>query len=446
MRATLDWSHDLLDEPERVLFRRLSVFAGGFSLTAAEAVGAAGEVCTEEVPELLGRLVEQSMVAAEVIGNEEARYGMLEPVRQYALDKLEDHEDIEEAHRRHAALFLALAERGSPELQGPQQVEWLERLERENGNLRVAMSWALRTGEVETAAQLGWALWPFWWVRGQHREGRRWMEMLLERNPPASLRTTALLVAGQMAYAHGGYEACKRYTSESLELAREMGDTARAAHAVHGLGLLALNDSDLDTARSRLEEAMNLHLERGDEQMISAIRTHLGTVLYLRGDLDDATAIMEEGLTVAQRSGDRVNTYVALYNLAQVDLARGVHDRAATFLLEGVKLSQEMRDQANLAYFLEGLGVIAGLQGETLRSARLFGVSERLLEEAGGSVYNYYKPDRSLYERTRSQVRTRLGEEVFEAARAEGHAMIFEEAIEYALVPDTEWSRGDSNH
>jgi tetratricopeptide (TPR) repeat protein len=318
---------------------------------------------------------------------------------------------------------------------GERQVEWMQRLEQESGNLRAAMSWALDTGEVETAARLGWALWPFWWVRGHHREGRRWMEVLLELDPPAAFRAVALLVAGQMAYAQGDYEACKEYASESLELAREVGDTARAAHAVHGLGLLALNDSDLDTARSRLEEALNLHLKggSGSEQMISAIRTQLGTVLRLQGDLDGAAAMTEEGLRVARRFGDRVNAYAALYNLAQVALARGVHDKAATFLKDGVKLSQEMRDQANLAYFLEGLAVIVAARGEAGRSARLFGASTGLLEEVGASVYNYYKPDRSLHEHTWERVHSLLGEAAFAEAWTEGRAMTFDRAVAYAL-------------
>ncbi len=321
---------------------------------------------------------------------------------------------------------------------GERQVEWMERLEQESGNLRAAMSWALGTGEVETAARLGWALWPFWWVRGHHREGRRWMEVLLELDPPAAFRAVALLVAGQMAYAQGDYEACKEYASESLELAREVGDTARVAHAVHGLGLLALNDSDLDTARSRLEEALNLHLKSGggSEQMISAIRTQLGTVLLLQGDLYGAAAMMEEGLEVARRCGDRVSTYAALYNLAQVSLARGDYDGAAAIFKEGITLTEQMRDQANLAYFLEGLAVVAGKREEAERSARLSGAAEGLLEAVGATVYNYYRPDRSLYEHTVSAMRSRLGDAAFEAAQDEGREMSFGQAVAYALEED----------
>jgi predicted ATPase len=208
MRATLDWSHDLLSEPERELFRRLSVFSGGFTLEAAEAVGTAGSVAVEDVLGLLGTLVEQSLVVA---GGDEVRYGMLEPVRQYALEKLEQSRAAEETRRRHARFFLDLAELADPELRGPRQVEWLERLEQENDNLRAAVSWVLSAGDYDTAARLGWGLHSFWWTRGYQREGRRWMEATLEHELPPASRPRALLAAASMAYAQGDYRTADEY-------------------------------------------------------------------------------------------------------------------------------------------------------------------------------------------------------------------------------------------
>ena len=190
MHAALDWSYDLLSEPEKGLFGRLSVFAGGFTLEAAEAVGAGGEVNAEEVLGLLGSLVEQSLVAVEQEpGSAEARYGMLEPVRQYALERLEAGGEAEEARRWHAAFFLDLAERAH-RLMGSGQVEWLGRLDRETANLRAAMNWSL-DNEAETAARLGWALRPYWWIRGYHDEGRRSMEEVLAHDLRPGLRGRA---------------------------------------------------------------------------------------------------------------------------------------------------------------------------------------------------------------------------------------------------------------
>ena len=439
MRSTLDWSHDLLSQEERVLFRRLSVFAGGFTLEAAEAVGAAGEAGPEDALTLLGELAEQSLVTAQppADGASGARYGMLEPVRQYAREKLEESGEARAIRGKHATYYLALAERAHPELQTARQVEWLGRLDREYGNLRAAMSWALSEGEAEIATRLGWALWLFWWVRGHQAEGRRCMETLLERHAPADQRTVALAVAGTMAYTQGDFEACEKFFVEGVGLARRLDDTPRLAHQVQGLGLLALERSNPGEAAARFEEALGLYLAAGgNDQMVSFVRTQLGTVLLLRGDHDRAAEMMEEGLAVARRVGDRTSTYVALYNLAQVALARDDLASAASLLREGVTLSREMRDRANLAHFSEGLAVVTEGRGESERSARLFGVAEGLLEEVGAPVYNYYLPDRALYDKTRTAVRSGLGEESFEEARNEGREMGFEQAVAYALGDD----------
>jgi predicted ATPase len=433
MRATLDWSHDLLDEPERALFRRLSVFYGGFSLEAVEAVGAAGDVGTEDALDPLGRLVEQSLVTAGPDGSG-MRYEMLEPVRQHASEKLEESGESGTVSRTHATFFLALAEQAYPELRGPRQGEWLDRLEREDGNLRAAMGWSLSAGDDDTTTRLGWALWVFWWLRGYQREGRQWMEALLERDLPASLRTIALAVAATMDYTQGYYESCERYLQESLELARGVGDKVRAAHAVYGLGTLALNRQDLETARSWLQEALSLYLEVGDnDQMISNVRNRLGTLLLIQGDHDRAATMIEEGLALARKRGDRLGINDALYVLTQIAQARGDHDLAARRFEEGVALSAEMGDRANLGYFLEGLAVVAGVRVEAKRSVCLFGAAEGLLEAVEAPVYDYFEPNRSLYERTKAAMRSQLGEEAFEAAWAEGRAMTFEQAVEYAL-------------
>ncbi|MDQ3926428.1 MAG: helix-turn-helix domain-containing protein [Actinomycetota bacterium] len=447
MRATLDWSHELLSEPERALFRSLSVFSGGFTLEAAEAVSSVGEGGAEDVLESLGHLVEQSLVTAGADRDENGtRYGMLEPVRQYAGANLEESGEAERAKRRHAAFFLALAERAYPELRGPRQGEWLDRLERENGNLRAAMSWALAAGKVETATRLGWALWVFWWLRGHKQEGRRWMEALLEHNLSASLRAIALAVAGQMAFTQGDYESCERYLQESLELAREVGDAIRAAHAVYVLGLLSLNGQDLEAARSRLEEALSLYLEIGDNnQMVASVRSHLGTLLLIQGDHDQAAAMMEEGLALARELGDRLGISNALYTLAQVAQSRGDHDLAARRFAEGVTLSEEIGDRANLGYFLEGLAVVAGVRGEAERSARLFGAAKGLLQAVEAPVYDYYEPNRSLYERTAAAVRSQLGESAFKEAWAGGQATTFEQAVAYALEEGNGMARGTAD-
>jgi len=439
MSATLDWSYDLLTEPEKALFGQLSVFVGGFSLEAAEAVGAAEADDDSSVLHLLGELVGQSLVAVEALPDanaNEPRYGMLEPVRQYASEKLEESGESATASRRHATFFLELAERAYPELRGEHQGEWLAKLEHENGNLRAAIGWAISEGEAETASRLGWALWLFWWLLGHQREGRRWMERLLEQDSPAVLRAIDSTVAGIMAYTQGEYEASQSHLEEGLELARNVDDTTRTAFATYVLGLLSLNTQDYPTARSRLEEALSLFLERGDAQDAATVRNHLGALLLVQGDFDKAAATIEDSLALARRLGDRLGINDALYTLAQVAQARGDHNLAALRFEEGVKLSAEMKDQANLGYFLEGLAVVAGVRGEVERSARLFGAAEGMLRAVEAPVYDVYGPNRSFYERTRSATRSRLGESAFEEVQAEGRAMTYEQVVEYALKGD----------
>jgi tetratricopeptide (TPR) repeat protein len=435
VRATLDWSHDLLYEPEKALFRRLSVFAGGFTLEAAEAVGTAGDVAAEGALESLGRLVEQSLVTAELDGDG-MRYAMLEPVRQYAREKVEESGEAEETLRRHAAFFLNFAELAYPELRGPRQAEWLERLERENGNLRSAMGWALSAGEVETGARMGWALYLFWRLRGHHDEGRGWMEVLLERDLPKALQPRVVMVAAFMTYTQGDYEASEGYSAEALELARRTRDTLCTAYAWCMLGMGAMRRRDYEAATSCFEEALPLFRRSGEEVQMPVMHALLGTALLIQGDYDRAVPMFEEGLEMARRRDDRIGVCSALYHLAQVALVRGDHGLAARLLEEGVAISEQMRDQANLSYFLEGLAVVASVQGSAERSTHLFGAAERLLEAVGAPVYNYYKPDPSLYERTISATRSRLGVADFEEALAKGRAMTFDQAVAYALEDD----------
>jgi tetratricopeptide (TPR) repeat protein len=398
-------------------------------------VGAAGEATTTEVLGLVGRLVEQSLVVAvnTDANSEQPRYRMLEPVRQYAQELLEESEEAEETRRRHAAFFLALAERAEPEIRGPDQVEWLERLEQEHGNLRAAMGRALFAGDVEIAARLGWALWLFWWYHGHHREGRRWMEAVLERELSPASRTKALMVAGSLSYGHGDYEQSEKYCKECLKLYRQVGDEARSGWAQAGLGLVAMGRSDHEEAASLLEAALRSLREADEDYGVALVFTFLGILALMDGNEDKATPMFEESLTVARRLGDRPHTYIALYNLAQVALSRGDHSRAATLFEEAVTLSEQIGDRANVAYCLEGLAVVASARGETQRSARLIGAAEGLHEAVGVPVYVYYEPHRSLYESTVAAVRSQMGEDAFEAALAEGKSMTFEQAVAYAL-------------
>jgi predicted ATPase/DNA-binding XRE family transcriptional regulator len=431
MRATLDWSYGLLLN-ERELFRRLSVFVGGFDLPAAEAVGASGRIDAEDVLEHLGSLVEQSLVAADPDAGGGARYGMLEPIRQYAAEKLEESNEGEQTRRRHATHYLDLGERAASELWGPRQAGWLEGLERENVNFRAAITWAIGAGEPETAGRLCWALWLFWWARGHHREGRRLSEEILVSGLPAAWRARVLPVAASMFYAQNEHNAAEARWREGLSVSLREQDSLAEGYCRAGLGLAELARGDPEAAAASFGEALPI-LDACGDPLSSLAQVWLGTTSLLRGDAARAEREVGKGLASARARGDTLCTYVALYNLAQLALARGDLGSAAGALEEGVQLSGQTRDTANLGHFLGALSAVAALRGEATRSAVLLGAAEESLREVGAPVYNFYNPVPSLQERASAEARAILGDAGFEGLRADGREMNSERAIVYAL-------------
>ena len=428
LRNTIKWSYDLLDEPERELFMRLGVFAGGFSLEAVEVLSG-GEI---DVLDELEHLVEQSLLKAE-FGPHGTRYWALEPVRQFADELLENSEGAEQFREAHAGFYAQLALQAEGLLQGPSQLEWLSRLDTENDNLRAAMSWALAKGRHDLVAALGRGLWMFWWLHGHQEEGRRFMEAALQKDPPDLPRAVEQAVAGAMALVQGDHKASIAYLRQAIALARELQNYELLAFGLHTLGLAALNEPDLETAESSFLEALPIFLAGGNDLMVSGLRTHLGTVALIKGDLDGAEASMTEALDIARKVGDNVSTYFALYNLAQVALSRADFDKAAPLLAEGLALAGQVQDQTNLAYYLEGWAVVLGARGEGERSARLMGASQQLREAAEVATYNYLTPSRPLYEQTVAKVKAQIGEDAFDKASTEGRALSLKEAVSYAL-------------
>ena len=435
MRAALDWSHDLLAEGEQILFRRLSVFAGGFGLEAAEAVGAVEDLEVEDTLDLLGRLVEQSLVVADASPGE-MRYRMLEPVRQYALEKLEESGEAEEVRRRHAGYYLTLGEQAGRKLKGPEQPTCLGRLETELGNLRAAMGWAIEYGEIETLACTAWFMWKFWWLRGHQDEGRRWMEAALARNPnllPAPVRARLLYVTATLGRGLGDSESTRPLIEESLGLFRRLEDEPGIADALCTAGLIALGQDQYDEGLAFLEEAVTLNLKVGRKRAAGAMLGYAATVPLAQGDLAQARRLAERALSLSRASkGARDVVYVALHPMAAVARTEGDHERAERLLEESLMLSVEIGDESNVAYCLEGLAGIAAFEDNLERAAQLWGAAEALLEATEVIAYPHAS-DRSHYEHQVADARARLEEEVWKRAWAQGRAMTREQAIEYAL-------------
>ncbi len=434
LHATMDWSHELLGQKERALFRRLSVFAGGFSLEAAESVCAGEELERDEVLELLSHLVDKSMVTAREEAGE-ARYRLLETVQQYGREKLSELGEVGQARERHVGCYLALAEEAEPELKGERQVAWLERLERDHDNLRATMAWLLGRGEPEKAAGLGWALWLFWGIRGHFAEGRRWMEQALSAKGgamPASARAKALFVAGMMANYQGDHRSAEPLIEESLTLFRELEDKPGTAYALSNAGFAASGQGRHQRAITLNAEAVDLFLEV-EEKWGAAIQLCFLAVAWRdRGDHVRAKPLAERGLALSREVGERQAISAALYTLATLSQAERDHESARDLFEEGLKLSAELGNEADVAHCLEGLASIAGAEGRIVCAARLWGAEEALLENIEAAVYTYV-PDRSLRRSRVAAARARLDEEAFDVAWAEGKAMTPEQAIEYAL-------------
>jgi predicted ATPase/DNA-binding XRE family transcriptional regulator len=390
MRATLDWSYNLLSEEEKALFRRLSVFAGGFALEATEAVGANQETNAEDVLELLGRLVEQSLVLAQPGEDSgEVRYSMLEPVHQYGLERLELSDEAEEARQRHAEYYLALAEQTEPELWGPRQVALLDRLEEEHDNLLAALRWARETGDVEIGLRLAGSLGWFWWTRGYLEEGRRWAEEFLEENDASGhpvggiVRAKALHGMGQLAFGKGDLARAVELFEESLALYRESGDEGGVAIVMVQLGQIARTRGEHGRALALSDEGLALSRKLGDRMGAAIALNTLGCIERQRGDAESAMARHEESLALFMELGhDRAVAYT-LTNLALAALEHGEFERALALHEESLALYQRLGDKTGMALVLVNLGDAAREQGDHGRAVALYDEALGLYRELG---------------------------------------------------------------
>jgi len=357
---------------------------------------------------------------------------MLEPVRQYALERLRESGEADEARWRHARYYLALAEEAEPKIKGHDQGEWLDRLEAENDNLRAAIGWSVEAGGPRTAARLGWALGMYWVMRARHSEGRLLMEQTVARGTdlPAEMRARALWALSACVYGSGENERLMALCEEGVTLFRKVGDTRAEAYTLGMMGFAALQLGELDRATRILEEALEMFREQGDDWASAQVLTHLAVVPLRRGDYPRAATYAEEALELTRRTGDRLAANIALYLLAQAASALGEDEQATRYFRDALALTFEVADKTNAAYCLQGLAAAAGARDEPRRAARLLGAAEALLEAAG--THLYAQMDYELYQRVADAIREQLGEGAWTAARDEGRAMSFEEAVSYA--------------
>jgi predicted ATPase/DNA-binding CsgD family transcriptional regulator len=473
LRGTLKWSYALLSEYEKSIFRRLSVFAGGFPLEAVEAVVTDDEVDEEDVLDLLSGLVDKSLVVVEPNEDGRVRYRLLEPVRQYALEQLQESGETEAVRRRHTAYFLELAEESELRLWGTEEATWLDRLEGEHDNLRAAVSWAIERGEVELGLRFAAALRWFWYARGHYGEGRGWLEQALAKGGQvgAASRARALDALGWLAHDQGDMDQAVAAAEEGLKLgtkaqiegscaasfrnllgeaARHRGDYHQATeHFEEGLSLyrgvadrrgiawslgnLANVSSDrgeYERAVALYEEGLALCRELGGAQPLGDYLSSLGYEFLLQGDYQRAAALNEQAASLLRNQGHRGGLQYALDNLGWAALVRGDRERARSLHEESLALCRDLGDRLVASESMYGLACSAGIGGEAERAARMFGAARALREAVG---YEHAPRERALREPYFAAARSSLDKASWEGAFAEGQAMTLEEAVEYAL-------------
>jgi predicted ATPase len=452
LRSTLDWSYGLLSASEQVMFARLGVFAGPFSLPAAEAVGAgspdpAPAMGPGLVLETLGSLVDSSLVQADTRGGE-PRFALLETIRAYALERLGDGDWVQ-AHDRHAAYFLALAEPAAAEFAGRGQLAWLDRLEAEHDDLLAAMSWLVDQGPPEQALHLFSATWRFWWLRGHTAEFAPLGEQIAassERLPPQQ-RAIALSAAGFILISNGDQAKTETLFGQNLELYRQLSDglgEVLTATVMGVLGYLAALRRDypratdlLGQSQARLREVRDDNLSGYDRLQhlltIALVDNLLGQIRLSQADNDGAARLFTGGLTVARRAQDPISLLISLYDLALASQAQGDLAEAAGHLKEGLALAAEAGDETTAAYYLEGLAAVAGQQDNPQRAVRLRAAARSLLEAKGSGWLHAVVPRVPHDDAVLDALRSRMGEAAFEEAQAWGASTGSRRAREYAL-------------
>ncbi|MFN8457166.1 MAG: tetratricopeptide repeat protein [Anaerolineae bacterium] len=434
LRATIDWSYNLLSETERLLLRRLAVFAGGWNLEAAEFVCSGEGIESEAVLEVLTSLVNKSLVGLKREQGMEARYRLLETIRQYADEKLVESGEAERSHERHRDWFLALAERVEPELyRGRDQVAWSNRLEVEHDNLRVALDGLLKTDRVEVAMRLATALWLFWLDRNYLQEGRTWLEVGLAQRGRLSkaLLARTLRIAGRLAVRQGDFDTAEVYGEESVALFRELDDKASLAWAVRGLGAIAEERGDLERAELYMTEDLALCRELDDKWGTAQALADLGFIAARLGDYERGIPMLEESLVVERGLEDAFGLAYTLLALGISWLLKGEADKAGPLLQESLTLCRQFNHKWFIIACLAGLAGVAGAHHQPGRAAKLWAISHQLDKTVGLTrmpVWVSYVQEPIL-----AALRTQVEEAAFEEASTEGHALSFDQAIAYAL-------------
>jgi non-specific serine/threonine protein kinase len=431
LRATIDWSFALLAQPERVLLRRLSVFAGGWRFEAAEVVSAGDGLQAHAVLDVLTQLVDKSLVIVEERAGA-ARFRLLETIRQYARDRLHEAGESAAVHDRHLTAYLALAEAAEPALRGREHPIWLARLDEEHDNLRAALDWSLTTSAHESALRLSGALARYWWMRAHHDEARRWLERALA-GPPVrtAARMKALHGAGWLAQHRREPATARALLGESLDIARELGDRWTEALVLHSLGRVAYFDGDPAGARALAEQSLTIAESLGDDWLIAWALHLLGLAAYIAADYPTARAYYTRSLDLRRQIGDQEGTVVLLQLLSVIAIRTGEIDTAHALLHEAAPMVQAVLGRWSLAMVLALLAAIAAARGQVVWAVHLGGAAIALGESQQMPLIPLVE---AVLTDSLDAARQTLGDAAYAAALAEGRALDPDAAVAAALA------------
>ncbi|MDQ3700595.1 MAG: tetratricopeptide repeat protein [Chloroflexota bacterium] len=480
LRGAIAWSYDLLEGEEQALFRRLAVFGGGCTPEALEAVCNEEGHTEERLWEQLDSLVTHNLVRRDEQPDGESRFSLLETIREYGLERLEESGGAAAMRQRHAGYFVALAERAEALVVGPEQVAWLNRLEAEHNNVRQVLRGALEDRRAEVGLRLAVALRQFWRARGHWSEGRQWLANLLALpgDVPAVLRAKGLEREGALAGYQGDPATARGRYAESLALWRELGDRRGIAVCLSGLGNTARTQGDYAAARPLLEESLAIWREIGDREGAAVALGQLGAGAYLQGDYASARALCEESLLIWRGLGDaggvghalislgnvarcqgdykqaltlydeslaalrplghKMGVATVLLNLGLVALSQSDAQRAVELLTESLTLYRDLGAKRAIAWCLLPFASLAMMQGQPTRAVRLYGAVEALLEVSGAPLDPAARVD---YERNLAAARAQLAQGTFADSRATGRRMPLEQVIALATEPSADSAR-----
>jgi predicted ATPase/DNA-binding SARP family transcriptional activator/tetratricopeptide (TPR) repeat protein len=376
LRATIEWSHELLSQKERILFRRLAVFMGGWTLDAAKEVCSQNGIEFEEILDLLAQLANKSLVLVETSNNSETRYRSLETIRQFALEMLRESYDERSVQVFHLDFFVKFAEDLGSKLRGAEQLECLNRLDKEYDNLRVALEQSKTSGNIDAGLRIAWSLMLFWSARGYWSEAKSFLINILalpDEVYKTSLRVKGLIVAGLAATLLNDIALAQSWLDEGIEIARDLGPASKSLLALSlGLKGYSIMSFNLSMGQSLCEQALAIGREIDDKYVIANVLDYLGNIYTTQGDYTAARAASDESVAVFLETNNRWMSSRPLGNLGLICYQQRDYEAARSYLQAGLEIYREIGDKANIAFMLETLGDIDRIQGNYLHAGVLY--------------------------------------------------------------------------